>query len=185
MLAWSLAWSLECALVAGVLLAASGLGAVMLRRGTAAARHQIWTLGVIGALALPLLSWLMPRAAAVPVIGGVSIGTPVLANAVTSATGSTWPGWCAAIWALGTVIVAARFARGHLAARRLVRGATRWPVPLRVDVLRSEAIASPMTVGVIHPRVLFPVAAEQWSADRVNAALVHELGHVERRDTVI
>ena len=39
---------------AAALLAASWIGAALLRRSSAAARHQMWMLGVLGALALPL-----------------------------------------------------------------------------------------------------------------------------------
>ena len=53
-------WLLSCAIKASLLLAASWLGAALLRRGTAAARHQIWTLGVVGALLVPLLCWALP-----------------------------------------------------------------------------------------------------------------------------
>ena len=37
-------------------------------------------------------------------------------------------------------------------------------------------------VGLWRPRVLLPSAASEWSAERRRAVLVHELGHVRRRD---
>ena len=43
-----------------VLLSASGLAALALRRSSAAARHLVWTIGVVGVLVLPPIAWLMP-----------------------------------------------------------------------------------------------------------------------------
>ena len=46
---------------ASILFAAAGLVSVALRRGSAAARHMVWTLALLSALALPFLSISLPR----------------------------------------------------------------------------------------------------------------------------
>ncbi len=196
------AWLLTCAGEAALLLAAAWLGAALLRRAPAAARHQVWTLGVIGALLLPLLSWVAPALAPVAAPAphaGHALAAPtvrVTAGAAPDAA-PTWPAALATAWALGALVVAGRVGRGHLAARRLVRAAdarvpAAWTAALRevagarrVALRRSATIGSPMTIGVWRPRVLLPAAAEAWSPARLRAALVHELGHVGRRDTAI
>ncbi|MEX2285133.1 MAG: M56 family metallopeptidase [Gemmatimonadota bacterium] len=43
-----------------VLLSGSALAALLLRRSSAAARHLVWTVGVIGVLVLPPVAWIMP-----------------------------------------------------------------------------------------------------------------------------
>jgi len=48
-----MAWLLSCSIKAALLLAASWFGATLLRRSTAAARHQIWTLGVVTGNVIP------------------------------------------------------------------------------------------------------------------------------------
>jgi beta-lactamase regulating signal transducer with metallopeptidase domain len=51
----------DAVLKSGLLLLAAGGVSLTLRRGSAAVRHLIWTLGIIGALALPVLSGLVPE----------------------------------------------------------------------------------------------------------------------------
>lgn len=199
-------WLVACALKAAVLLGASAVGVVLWRRSTAAARHQLWTLGVVGALVLPVLCWLVPS------LGSTA---PALLTSTRSFTAAavlvtpgapitaapTWPAWLALAWAAGALVIAVRLARGHLAARRLVHAAdpvipsawftaqreaaTALGLTRRVQVRRSATIGSPMTIGVVRPRVLLPAAAEGWAPARLRAVLVHELGHVVRHDTAI
>ena len=207
-------WLLSCAIKASLLLAASWLGAALLRRGTAAARHQIWTLGVVGALLVPLLCWALPSLPlALPSLSLSSERAAVTGSfaapavfvtggaATTAAAAPIWPMWLAIAWVVGTLVIAIRLVGGHLAARRLAHAADAdippsWSTALddaaadlgvatRVRVLRSGAIGSPMTLGVLRPRVLLPATAEAWSAGRLRAVLLHELGHVRRHDTVI
>jgi beta-lactamase regulating signal transducer with metallopeptidase domain len=218
------AWLLEASAKAALLLAAAGLGAVFLRRASAAARHQIWALGVAGALLIPLLGRALPSVPllgrALPSLPLVGRGLPSLPLEITASGAShslvataiqvtgerpsgaepAWPSWLAAVWAVGALLVALRFLRGHLAARRLARTAE----PARSDawssarhqaaavlaisgvgLYRSEAIGSPMTIGVLRPRVLLPAEADGWSPERLRAVLVHELGHVRRRDPLV
>src|SRR5689334_1447564 len=46
---------------ASIILAATALVAAALRRASASARHLVWTLGLVSALAAPLLSVALPR----------------------------------------------------------------------------------------------------------------------------
>jgi beta-lactamase regulating signal transducer with metallopeptidase domain len=174
-----MSWLLSSSVKAALLLATSWLGAVLLRRGTAAARHQIWALGVAGSILLPLLCWALPS---LPLSSGTpttSAGRSLLATAVfvtggrTTILEPTWPSWLAITWAAGALLVSLRFLRGHLAARRRSRAAepvlveawlsarreaaTSLAVAGDVGLARSEAIGSPMTIGVLHPRVLLRV----------------------------
>ena len=54
----------------------------------------------------------------------------------------------------------------------------------RVEVLLHEALRGPMTCGVVHPVIVLPWDAENWNQEDLNRAIVHELEHVRRRDSV-
>ena len=51
----------DAALKGVVLLAAAGLATLAMQRASAAMRHLVWTLAVVGLLALPVLSALLPQ----------------------------------------------------------------------------------------------------------------------------
>jgi beta-lactamase regulating signal transducer with metallopeptidase domain len=202
-------WLLSAAMKAALLLAVAGIGAALVRRGTAAARHQMWALGVVGALVVPILSGALPSLPLPSLLPAptTDAGSSLLMPAIfvtgerTTGGGMDWVWWLAIGWAAGTLLVSIRFVRGHLAAHRLARTAEpacaeAWLAANReaasalgiagaIRLGRSEAVRSPMTMGVLRPRVILPAAADGWSPERLRAVLLHELGHVRRRDTLV
>jgi uncharacterized protein (TIGR03435 family) len=54
----------------------------------------------------------------------------------------------------------------------------------RVEVLLQEAVPGPMTCGIVHPAIFLPRDAENWKQEDLNRAIVHELEHVRRGDSV-
>lgn len=184
-----------------VLLAAWG-AATLLRRSSAAARHRAWTLGVAAALVVPwagLASPVLPSLSS-PVAGDLLSALPstVTAPAAHAALATLAPpgalddGRVAMgfllVWAVGATLVGARVLRGQLQAMRLLRSArpsARLPVDGRTPILLCDSIRAPLTLGVLSPRILLPVAAEGWSEGRLRAVLLHEEAHVRRRDTLV
>src|SRR5262245_50974349 len=82
--AFSLPLVVDAIVKASVILGATALTAAPLRRASASAPHLVWTLGLLGALAAPILSLALPRwelpiirvSAAVPDTAASSITTP-------------------------------------------------------------------------------------------------------------
>jgi uncharacterized protein (TIGR03435 family) len=54
----------------------------------------------------------------------------------------------------------------------------------RVEVLLHESLPGPMTCGILHPVIVLPRDAENWNQADLNRAIVHELEHVRRGDSV-
>lgn len=52
----------------------------------------------------------------------------------------------------------------------------------RVELLRSSRRPMPMTWGVVHPKLLLPEEAQEWSDERRRVVLLHELAHARRWD---
>lgn len=50
------------------------------------------------------------------------------------------------------------------------------------EVSFSERVNSPVITGLLHPVLLLPTRAESWSSETLKMVMLHELGHVQRRD---
>jgi len=130
------AWLLALALKSALLLGAVGLLCLALRRASAAARHLVWLLAVVGVLSLPLLSLLVPPLhlpAATPPAAAVSTAPPPSpalhhfsapapsapdAQALPSAQ---WTLLLAALWGLVALGALVRLGLGFFLAGRLTR----------------------------------------------------------------
>jgi beta-lactamase regulating signal transducer with metallopeptidase domain len=102
------------------------------------------------------------------------------------------------IWISGMIFFAIRFLRQLLFARRLVHRGTRAThdkldpllaaaksaLGIRADVtvLESAEIDIPIAAGIVHPTILLPASANEWSDDELRVVLLHELAHVRRAD---
>lgn len=104
------------------------------------------------------------------------------------------------VWALGCGAALASLAVGGFRFRKLVRRA----VPVRdpdwlpqadsirrrlrvrddVRILLSTEASTPMTGGLRRPVIVLPSSAENWTSDRREVVLTHELVHVRRCDAL-
>jgi beta-lactamase regulating signal transducer with metallopeptidase domain len=104
------------------------------------------------------------------------------------------------VWALGALGMILRLAYGVYSVRRIVRRAELldrpdWQTPLyqiadrlgldtAPRLVRSDDVKMPFAAGVVASTIVLPAESDGWSAERRSAVLVHELGHIRRRDLV-
>jgi beta-lactamase regulating signal transducer with metallopeptidase domain len=109
-----------------------------------------------------------------------------------------WTSVFIGLWALGTAILLARLIAGLVAVRRIAsRGHeitdAAWQVHIDrailasgvrqpVEVVMSGATPVPYTCGLTHPTIVLPSTASEWTAERRDAVLLHELAHISRGD---
>ncbi len=104
------------------------------------------------------------------------------------------------VWLVAASLVVLHLAIGTIGVWRLaVRGRrvldARWlalaqELAVRVGILRpltllgGEALAVPVTWGIIYPVVLLPADAESWDDEQRRYVLVHEMAHIRRFDAL-
>ena len=188
------AFLVSIALRASAVLALVLLALLALGRVSAALRRLVVLLGLGVCAALPLISVAFPELPALRVAapaGAVRIYAETLSSAETepappppvaapvpAASKLSPPDVVGAVWLSVTLLLLVRLGSGLLRARRLVKRA----VAGEAGVYSSRDVQGPLVVGLWRPCILLPVAAEEWSAERRRAVLLHELAHVRRRD---
>ena len=90
--------------------------------------------------------------------------------------------WLVSRWRSRNVLREAVLERSPRLCRTMEEVCHRLDVRRRVGLLRGGQSQMPFTVGVLRPRVVLPADAEQWSSERLEMVLLHELSHVRRFD---
>ena len=198
-------------LVKATLLLVLGLSATAIaRRARAAVRHALLCAAFGVLLLVPVASVVVPavrievpvaaqqapeaNSPAMPgdMISNVSSSIPLHAPATNAR-----PDWVLAAWIAGVALFLAPVAFGLWQVRRLRRSAVPWTRGQaaadllardagirRVELLLQEDLPGPVTCGVLHPAVILPSEAQEWDAEDLTRAIVHELEHVRRGDWV-
>jgi HEAT repeat protein/beta-lactamase regulating signal transducer with metallopeptidase domain len=205
----------------------------VMRGASAAARHLVWSLGVLGLFALPLLSTRIPWRIAVPLAvapnapraqqddntAGAPPATKIdkaheaaIENASTHATlgsapsvsdplpsaPSRLPTLLLIVWSTGVAVLLVRLARSIVSVNRIIAKAEscddealvaqvytlrkRIGVKQPVELLEAGNITIPFTAGITRPVIVLPNVTREWSAEKQEAVLLHELAHIARRD---
>ncbi len=191
-----------------LLLAAFGV-TFLLRRISSARRALIWSIALLGILALPGLRLIIPTLPLrwLPVISAprqmVTLAIPVSEGA-TTVSGNFGKGSFSGghvlemVWCLGSAAVAGYFAFGYISLRKMRRDALsladdgafaeiyeQSAVKRPVRILSSDSCEVPVTWGWLRPVVLLPAASASWPASRLRHVLRHELAHIQRGDWLI
>lgn len=160
----------------------------------------------VTAVAAPLLAWLLPGLATIAGSGTLAqawvmiplrfeLATAGSPSEVAMSPGMRLPIVAMLLWLVGSGLVIASLCREMLHFRRLAANgapvdvdALPVPVPPNVRVMSSASCASAFVIGVSRPIIFLPAELVQsddafGSDDRLAAVLLHELAHLENRDT--
>ncbi|MEX2152805.1 MAG: M56 family metallopeptidase, partial [Gemmatimonadaceae bacterium] len=220
-------------LKATVLLILVAIAAHLLRRRSAALRHLLWTLAIVGLVALPVLTPLVPfRLGVLPATtsraverltsessgpssrepdekqGGEAVTPPPVSTGAgaqpadpvdaNQGGGFDLTTFVVVMWLAGASLLFARFAIGLIIVHGIARRSKPltgdgWPtltdrstsalgVRSSVAFRCSGEIAMPFACGLIRPTIVLPSASEEWTLERREAVLMHELAHISRGD---
>jgi beta-lactamase regulating signal transducer with metallopeptidase domain len=105
-----------------------------------------------------------------------------------------------ALWLVGLGVVIVQWLHKHQKIQQFVHHASvvveeTWREELdtlarciglsqHVRLLVSDRVVIPMAWGVVHPAIVLPMTACDWSAEQFRHVLLHELVHLKRRDVV-
>lgn len=164
-----------------LVLALGSTAFVMSNRVSAAARHSLCALTLAFALLLPLTSQL-------PTFGNAQ-AFYFIADAST-AVATEHPAtlhWLPVLWIAGALAVFLRFVLGALYLAWKTRGsvAAAEEGPTRGVRVRFAAVATPIISGWIRPSVLVPFSFAEWTQERKDLAIAHEIAHIQRADNWI
>ena len=187
-----------------VLIVGTGLASHTLQAmgRSAASRHLVWLTTIGALLALPLLWALLPalRIAVLPALGAsaryaIRSGTVQEGMAVSTA----WMGLAFAVYAGGVLALLTQVCAARWALAGLWRAAVpcvgegwgdaladaqrRMAVTTRVALRFAPTNCTPMTWGLLAPRILLPPDARSWGREELRMVLMHELAHVSRHDS--
>jgi len=174
---------------------------------SAASRHAWWASGFAVLLLLPLFSaapsiWQVP-VERVSVAGGMLATeggqrdsgrrAPTAEEVLGTSEEGQWfdvGQGVLFVWLTGLVLLLVRRVVSSLALRGLARnsreiGQREWKGRWAVSILASPEAQVPMTWGLWHPNILLPMEQAGWTAERREAVLRHEMGHVQRHDCAV
>lgn len=178
-------------------------------RKAASLRHLAWVAAFGALVALPLLLAVVPSqfnfavaapAAPPPAMVAETVETPTLTAPVVAASlpqpapfhfdAAILLRTLILVWLLGAAAIAARGVAAMIGLDRLrrssvghiFRGLPSFAKGYDIRIASDEC--GPVTWGFLHPIILLPKSADYWPIERVTAVLLHEIAHIERRDSL-
>ena len=152
-------------------------------------RSAVWTAALCGSVAMPLLSVAVGKspAVALPRLSAPSSPEPAAPIAATApparlqtsaaAPGFDWARTAVALYGVVALGLLLRLAIGIWVGARLSRFSR-----LAGDFRDSDQLSGPVTIGIVHPRIVLPADWREWDRQKLDAVLAHERSHIRRGD---
>jgi beta-lactamase regulating signal transducer with metallopeptidase domain len=112
-----------------------------------------------------------------------------------------WPTWIFIGWLIGATAVSMRLIAGSIGIKLLTCRTNRVEDPAFLSLLRTHSkklgikrkvllyqtpkASVPSTFGWLHPTILLPTGASDWTEKRKTIVLLHELAHIKRGDFLL
>ena len=205
---------LDSSLRASFIAAGIGTMLALVRSRSSTLRHAAWTAVLCAMLLMPVLPYAIqssPAAIRVPaqvemMIEGIAespavphtvqssptvsagIAEPDLASESPIADPARRSVWSLAIvvfYGGGVVVLFFRLLLGWRGMERVAQTSERLAWPGNPPIYESAIVATPMTVGIMAPRIILPSAWRAWPKGKVRGILAHEIAHIRRRDPMI
>jgi bla regulator protein BlaR1 len=195
MLEFVAGWAIRSSL----LILSGGLLVWALRTRDASIKHVAWTAMLLGSLAIPFLSAVLPK---LPLLMAHADARSVVAT--TPAFSPTpvksrdweasdpqlapapkpfdWMGAAAMLYSLIAAVSLLRLCVGLVLSRRLLRGSRETEIS---GVRESDRVGAPVTLGIVQPAVILPEDWREWDRVKLDAVLAHERSHIERWDPAV
>ena len=108
-------------------------------------------------------------------------------EAERSTSTAAWAKLLFAGYVVGLTAMIGRLCLGIWSTRRVAnRGRRIHPLGAgKTMVVECEAVRVPLTVGIIHPRILLPTEWSSWNAGMLASVLRHEQAHIDRKDMLV
>ena len=184
--------------------------AALLRTRSSTTRHFIWTLTLLGTLTIGIAAFVAPpvavpvplkpetietitRSAVVPTAGPQASSPAQDGGETPPSQPARTPAFLPTLYVTGLLAVLAWMAVGHIGLARIAAATeeatdewirdtiARSGITRTVQVAFSASVSAPAAWGSV---VLLPTEAAEWPLARKRAALLHELAHVARRDSL-
>jgi Zn-dependent protease with chaperone function len=168
---------ISVAMKSTILLAAGALILRFLRGQSAAVRHLVCLAALGSAAAVPLLAlWTPHWSFLISPPGGRSAGP------FGNPMGAHLTRWLLArVWAIGALAMAVRAVGGWFVLWRARGRSVHFQQKDGAEV-RIADVNTPLACGVLRPLILLPANALDWDEPQLQAVLLHESAHVQRRD---
>jgi hypothetical protein len=197
---------METSIRATVLAVVAGLILKGFRVRSSSVRHAVWRGVLATMLLLPVLSRYAPS---IPIYVGAPVHTfripdgsvvapdrifiaggpsapPPSPEKATAPTRMFWREllWTAGFWvyAAGVLILLIRLAAGWIVMRRIAGAGARVEGASLPNAWESSRVMTPLTIGVLFPRIVLPMDWKTWPEEKLSAVMAHERAHVERWD---